>query len=359
MNPKSSQPPTARFATSPVSARSLLPPRSALTILPVLFLLSAFYFLLFTAPSLRAAAPRPNIVVILVDDMGFSDIGCYGGEISTPNLDRLAAGGVRFTQFHNTARCCPTRAALLTGLYPHQAGVGHMTIVDFDDHAGKGDINTFTSYTARISGNDIHVHNITFRNSAGRVGQALALFVDGDRVLFDNCRFLGNQDTILAAGAGAHQYFLNAYIEGTTDFIFGPATAYFENCEIHSKGDGYITAPMRFAADEPAGFVFNDCRLTAANTEKGVFLGRPWRDYGRTVFLNTEMGAHIRPEGWNQALRLGLESLARREPWNPVPDRGHPGGCAARCLRCARPQSPFAGLRTARHRAVPLHLGPL
>ena len=74
-----------------------------------------------------AAAERPNIAVILVDDMGFSDIGCYGSEIPTPNLDALAAGGLRFTQFYNTGRCCPTRASLLTGLYPHQAGVGHMT----------------------------------------------------------------------------------------------------------------------------------------------------------------------------------------------------------------------------------------
>lgn len=79
-------------------------------------------------PSLLSAAarPRPNIIVILVDDMGFSDIGCYGGEIPTPNLDRLAAGGVRFTQFYNTARCSPSRACLLTGLYPHQAGMGHL-----------------------------------------------------------------------------------------------------------------------------------------------------------------------------------------------------------------------------------------
>src|SRR5688572_17430265 len=73
-----------------------------------------------------ADAPRPNILVILADDMGFSDIGCYGGEIATPNLDRLAQNGLRFTNFYNTARCCPTRASLLTGLYPHQAGVGHM-----------------------------------------------------------------------------------------------------------------------------------------------------------------------------------------------------------------------------------------
>src|SRR5436190_23485382 len=73
-----------------------------------------------------SAANRPNVVVILCDDMGFSDLGCYGGEIATPNLDSLAANGVRFTQFYNTARCCPTRASLLTGLYPHQAGIGHM-----------------------------------------------------------------------------------------------------------------------------------------------------------------------------------------------------------------------------------------
>src|SRR5512137_304954 len=73
------------------------------------------------------AAQRPNLLVILVDDMGFADIGCYGGEIPTPNLDKLAANGLRFTQFYNTARCCPSRASLLTGLYPHQTGVGHMT----------------------------------------------------------------------------------------------------------------------------------------------------------------------------------------------------------------------------------------
>src|SRR5438477_2745709 len=80
---------------------------------------------LLAATALTAgAAAKPNIVVVLVDDMGFSDIGCYGSEIPTPNLDRLAAGGVRFTQFYNTARCSPTRASLLTGLYPHQAGLG-------------------------------------------------------------------------------------------------------------------------------------------------------------------------------------------------------------------------------------------
>src|SRR2546427_11692565 len=88
-----------------------------------------------TLALIAAATARPNIAVILVDDMGFSDIGCYGSEIPTPNLDQLAANGLRFTQFYNTGRCCPTRAALLTGLYSHQAGVGHMT----NDRGQDGD----------------------------------------------------------------------------------------------------------------------------------------------------------------------------------------------------------------------------
>jgi arylsulfatase A-like enzyme len=93
--------------------------------------------------ALAAEAPRPNVVLILSDDMGFSDLGCYGGELRTPNLDALAAGGVRFTQFYNCARCCPTRASLLTGLYPHQAGVGHMMNDSGEKFPGyRGDLNT-------------------------------------------------------------------------------------------------------------------------------------------------------------------------------------------------------------------------
>jgi arylsulfatase len=88
--------------------------------------LLSFLFLVCTTLPVFAAASKPNIIVILVDDMGFSDIGCYGSEIPTPNIDALASNGARFTQFYNTARCCPSRASLLTGLYPHQAGVGHM-----------------------------------------------------------------------------------------------------------------------------------------------------------------------------------------------------------------------------------------
>src|SRR6476469_6325983 len=88
--------------------------------------LGALAILLPLGQTLAAPPAKPNIIVILVDDMGFSDIGCYGSEIPTPNLDKLASTGLRFTQFYNTGRCCPTRASLLTGLYSHQAGVGHM-----------------------------------------------------------------------------------------------------------------------------------------------------------------------------------------------------------------------------------------
>ncbi|MEI7910058.1 MAG: arylsulfatase [Verrucomicrobiota bacterium] len=112
---------------------------------PLPILLTSLLAALLAAPTVFAA-PKPNIVVILVDDMGWSDIGCYGGEISTPNLNRLASEGVRFTQFYNTARCCPTRASLLTGLYPHQAGVGHMT-EEHRDAAGK----TYPGYSGRLN----------------------------------------------------------------------------------------------------------------------------------------------------------------------------------------------------------------
>jgi arylsulfatase A-like enzyme len=104
------------------------------------FLALTWLLLIFGLP-VAAAAPRPNIVIILADDVGYSDIGCYGGEIRTPNLDRLATNGLRFTQFYNTAGCCPTRASLLTGLYPHQAGVGHM-VSDRGRDGYRGKLNS-------------------------------------------------------------------------------------------------------------------------------------------------------------------------------------------------------------------------
>ena len=160
--------------------------------------------------------------------------------------------------------------------------------------------STSAAYATYIGGHDFYAENITFENSFGTGSQAVAVLAEADRAVFKHCRFLAWQDTLYAKNG--RQYYSDCYIEGHVDFIFGQAAAVFENCEIHSKGDGYLTAPMRFAADEPAGFVFSKCRLTADNTKAGVYLGRPWRDYGRTVYLNTEMGEHIRPEGWNHWL---------------------------------------------------------
>ncbi len=172
------------------------------------------------------------------------------------------------------------------------------TIIVFNDYSGRGKLTTFTSYTAKISGNRFRAENITFSNSAGAVGQAVALHVDADNASFVNCRFLGHQDTIFTGGETARQLFVNCYIEGTTDFIFGPATAVFQNCEIHSKTNSYITAAST-TQGKKFGYVFIGCRLTADSGVNKVFLGRPWRSHAKTVFLRCNMGKHITPEGWN------------------------------------------------------------
>lgn len=160
--------------------------------------------------------------------------------------------------------------------------------------------STSASYSFYVGGHDFYAENLTFENSFGTGSQAVAVLTEADRLVFKNCRFLGWQDTLYAKNG--RQYFENCYIEGHVDFIFGQAAAVFENCVIHSKGDGYIAAPMRFAADENSGLVFTNSKLTGENIKKGVYLGRPWRDFGRTVFVNTEMDAHIKPEGWHHWL---------------------------------------------------------
>lgn len=160
--------------------------------------------------------------------------------------------------------------------------------------------STSASYSTYIGGHDFYAENLTFENSFGEGSQAVAVLTEADRIVFRRCRFLGWQDTLYTKNG--RQYYQDCYIEGRVDFIFGQAAAYFENCEIHSKGDGYITAPMRFAADEPAGLIFSNCHLTGSNTKDGVYLGRPWRDYGRTVFIDTRMDTQVRPEGWHHWL---------------------------------------------------------
>jgi pectinesterase len=184
------------------------------------------------------------------------------------------------------------------------------TIITNSDHTGKQIPNggkdasgndkyrTFTSYTVLVQGNDFRAENLTIENAAGRVGQAVALHVEGDRCVVNNCRLLGNQDTLYVGIDSSRQYFLNCFIEGTTDFIFGPATVVFQNCTIKSLSNSYITAAST-TPKQAFGFVFFDCQLIADTAAQKVFLGRPWRPYARTVFINTKMGDHILPAGWD------------------------------------------------------------
>ncbi len=180
------------------------------------------------------------------------------------------------------------------------------TIITYDDFAAKDNMGTFETSTLKVLGNSLTFRNLTIQNTAGPVGQAVALHAEGDRLVFENCRFLGDQDTMFASGENSRQLYKNCYIEGTTDFIFGSATALFDNCEIHSKIDSYITA-----ASTPSwveyGYVFKNCKLTASEGVTKVYLGRPWRDFAKTVFINTEMGEHIVPEGWHNWSRKNAE----------------------------------------------------
>jgi len=174
------------------------------------------------------------------------------------------------------------------------------TVIAFDLNAnlkGPDDkiIGTFRTPTLWIDGDGMIWDNLTIANTAGPVGQALALRVDGDQVVFRRCRFLGWQDTILTTRG--RQYFDDCYIEGHVDFIFGGATVFFDHCHIHALRDGYLTAAST-PDGTSHGYVFADCKITGAEGVK-TFLGRPWRNYARTVFIRTEMSANVRPEGWN------------------------------------------------------------
>lgn len=172
---------------------------------------------------------------------------------------------------------------------PYPAGV---------DRTGKPLHSTYTSYTVLVEAPDILLENLTIRNTAGRVGQAVALNVQGDRFVCRNCILSGNQDTLYAAAEGTRQYYENCLIEGTTDFIFGKSIAVFQSCTIKSLSDSYITAAAT-PGYQSHGFVFFDCDLTAAPEATQVYLGRPWRPNSRTVFIRCRMGAHIRPGGWD------------------------------------------------------------
>lgn len=184
------------------------------------------------------------------------------------------------------------------------------TIITWDDHANINRMGTFKTYTFFIGGNDIVLENLTIENNAPQLGQAVALHVEGDRCVLIRCRLLGNQDTVYLGREGCRFYAQDCYIEGTTDFIFGPSTAWFEGCTIHGKRNSYITAAST-PQHIPYGFVFNRCTLTNAPSVTDLYLGRPWRAYAMTVFLRCYLPAVIKAEGWDNWRNPANEATAR------------------------------------------------
>ena len=210
------------------------------------------------------------------------------------------------------------------------------TTITYDLHAnmigsdGKP-IGTFRTPTVQIDADDFSAENLTFENAAGPVGQALAVRVDGDRVVFRNCRFLGWQDTIFLNRG--RQYFADSYIAGHVDFIFGGATAYFERSHIHVLRNGYITAAST-PVEQKHGFVFVNTRITGAADAK-TYLGRPWRDHAQVTFLDTQMSDVVRPEGWHNWDKPEREKTSR---YSEIRSTG-PGAAIARRVQWAKTMS--------------------
>lgn len=209
------------------------------------------------------------------------------------------------------------------------------TILEYDEYANKiledGEkCGTFRSYTLLVAADNFTCRNMTVANISGfgkEVGQALAVYAEGDHILFSGCRLLGHQDTLFTgplpneeAKAGGfkgptefaprrlcRQIYENCYIEGEVDFIFGSAAAYFENCTLYSLNrdmdpNGYVTAPSTYE-NQKYGYVFHNCRFKSNCPENSVYLGRPWRNYGQTVLIHCELDGHIKDEGfhdWNK-----------------------------------------------------------
>ena len=219
-----------------------------------------------------------------------------------------------------------TRVLIRNGVYKEEISIPHTKFrVHFKGESAEGTLLTYDKYAKKLwPGRDfpmgtsgsasIYIHasyitfeDITFENSSGEgkaIGQAVAVFTDGDFLFFNRCRFLGNQDTLYTYGRFGkfggikRNYFKDCYIEGTTDFIFGTSIAYFEGCEIRSKKDSYVTAASTLEG-QTYGYVFRNCRLTADEGVTKCYLGRTWGSYAKTVFLNCELGSHILAEGWH------------------------------------------------------------
>ena len=197
----------------------------------------------------------------------------------------------------------------------------------WDDHAGKvvdgHEMTTYDTWTMSLQADDVVLEGLTVENDAGRVGQAVALETRGDRIRIDRCRLVGDQDTFFTKGYVSRVYVTDSWIEGTTDFIFGPSIVLFDRCRIHAKADSFLTAASTTERNL-YGYVFRDCRVTVADGVTRLYLGRPWKSTARTVWIRCELPAAVRPEGWrdwHDAARKGDVYYAEYGCTGPGADR--------------------------------------
>lgn len=193
------------------------------------------------------------------------------------------------------------------------------TIITWGEAAGMPQVfygqeikkmGTFRTHTLLVGGNDITIEDLTIENSAGRIGQAVALHTEGTRIIVRRCRLLGNQDTVFTGNTESYVYFDDCYITGTTDYIFGPATCWFEKCQIHSLTNSFITAAST-SKSRRFGYVFNECTISCDKEATQVYLGRPWRAYAAVVFMHCYLPEQIRVEGWQNWGNPDNEHTAR------------------------------------------------
>ncbi len=293
--------------------------RFAGTVVPVMLVLP-FLILGCRSEMTNPPAVKPTNLVVAADGSGqFTNVqtaimSVLAGSRTNPVVIHIKPGTYRELVYVQREK----RFFKLVGEDPATTVITYGLYANLTNFDGKP-LGTFRTPSALIDADDFTAENITFENSAGAVGQALAIRVDGDRAVFRNCRFLGWQDTILLNRG--RQYFENCYICGHVDFIFGAATAFFDQCGIQCLGDGYIAAAST-PADQPYGFVFSHCTITGNPPEARAYLGRPWRVHASTLFLNTEMSEVVQPEGWNDWKKPEAHQTARYAEF----DSTGPGG---------------------------------
>lgn len=202
------------------------------------------------------------------------------------------------------------------------------TILTYNETANTPPNESTVHASTVVQGADFIAENLTFANSFGQGVQALAIYAKADRLIFNNCRFLGWQDTLRSEFG--RQYFYNVYVEGSVDFIYGKGTAYFENSTLYAKSNGYVTAQAREGAAETNGYVFKNSTITGSAANGSVYLGRPWQAYARVVYLDSKMGPMVSPAGWSTWSGTNNHLTAYFAEFNSLDLNGNPLNVAQR-----------------------------